>query len=136
MLDLSTFQERRDELADVATKDRSARIEIAIDRQSLGIAARFTFCRHPVEEIVGIIGDQAHARGRHIDTVRRIVRVIGEARAEARPRLEDDDGRAVACCVPREICSNRRPGEAAADDCDHGSARRSCHDWETFSFGR
>jgi len=133
--DLAAPHERRDERADVSPEHRPPHIKMAIGRPCVRVAAWLAMGRQPVQKIVGIIRNEAHAGRRHIRAMGGIAAIIGKARAEPVSRLEDHDGGAVAggmaCKVRRDHCA----GEAAADNGNDRSPH-SCHDWETFSFGR
>ncbi len=88
-----------------------------------GMPARFAPLQ-PAPEMLGIVGEGAHAAGRHVDAMLALQRRIGEALAEAALPFDERDAQ-VRIGAAEQVGSEDDAAGAAADDDDGGAAHRA-----------
>ncbi len=97
--------------------------EKVVGADVFGIADAAGAFAGPVDEMIGSVGEGAHAGGGDVEAVTTIVGAVGHAATHGRVSLDQRDacaGRSLA----HELHCDERPGKAAADDgdawCGHG----------------
>jgi hypothetical protein len=78
----------------------------------------------PAREVLGIVGEGAHAPGRRVQHVLRLRLAVGQARPEAAPAIEQQDPQVAG---PGEQDRQQRPTETRPDHGDHGARGASLH---------
>ena len=78
----------------------------------------------PRHEVVGRVGQGAHAAGTDVEEVARVVRAVGDPSAQLGSGLDDDDSDGNGC-IPHEVDGSQYPGCPSTDHADQLAFR--CH---------
>jgi len=106
--------ERCELIAGIAAEDLAPGIGVAVRTHRGGVVRQRIIRREPPREMTVIAGNEAHSHGWDVDAMRRVARVIGDAAAQARARLEDKNA-GVRTAVS-QVIGDGRSGEASAYD--------------------
>lgn len=83
-------------------------------KERLAVSAGAFLC--PYCEVVGLVGQGAHAAGPDVERVGEVGGAVGDALTEFGPRFDDDDAHGYG---PEDMNRGQNPRRAPADDGDH-----------------